>query len=150
MGLTELMLGEPPGGFIKEAALLPRTDADGTLRPPVDMPASIDVVFAAVAGAVGPEPDALGVVYFGISAVITEAPPLIILDWDLQQIDINTLQGFLPPVYARLQQLTTETTTLYGSAGLLIEEEASAQCSSIGPSISAWMSRRSWRRRSSS
>jgi phage terminase large subunit-like protein len=122
-GLTELMLGEPPGGFIREAALLPRPATQGAARTPIEVPATMDGVFAAAAAAVGPEPDALGVIYFGFSAMIETNPPLMILDWDLQEIDIETLEGWLPKVFARLEDLTRSTKTVYGSAGLLIEAE---------------------------
>jgi len=122
-GLTELILGPPPGGFIKEAALLPRPATKGAARPPIEVPALLDGVFAAAAAAVGSEADAVGVIYFGFSAVIETNPPLMILDWDLQQIDIGTLQGWLPKVFDRLDELTKATKTVYGSAGLLIEAE---------------------------
>jgi len=122
-GLTELMLGEPPGGFIREIALLPRPATQSAAREPIEVPAGVDGIFAVAAAAVGPEPDALGVIYFAFSALIDTNPPLLILDWDLQQIDIDTLQGWLPKVFARLEELTKATKTLYGSAGLLIEGE---------------------------
>jgi hypothetical protein len=122
-GVTELLLGEPAGGFIRETALLPRPRAGAAVREPIEVPAIIDGVFAVAAAAIGPEPDAVGVIYFGFCALIEEHPPLFILDWDLEQIDIETLQRWLPKVYARLDELAKPGKTIFGSGGLLIEAE---------------------------
>jgi phage terminase large subunit-like protein len=120
-GITELMLGEPPGGFIKATALLPRPTADGTARPPIEMPQRVNGIFAAAAAAIGPEPDAIGVVYLGFSIYNTANPPLVILDWDLQEIRGGTLDAWLPSVFARLAELGAEACSLSRGRCLLIE-----------------------------
>jgi phage terminase large subunit-like protein len=122
-GITELMLGEPPGGFIHEASLLPRACDDGTVRQPIEMPQRIDGVFAVAAAAVGPEPDALGAVYFGFSLFNLGVPALTVLDWSLEQIGGPTLNAWLPAVFERLGKLAAETSAMYGSAGLLLDLE---------------------------
>jgi phage terminase large subunit-like protein len=119
-GITELMLGEPPGGFIKQTALLPRAADDGAARPPIELPQRVDGVFAAAAASVGPEPDAIGVVYFGFSVFNTDNPPLVILDWDLQEIVADTLDGWLPLVFKRLDDLATATRAR-SNCGLILE-----------------------------
>jgi len=118
--VTELMLGEPPGGFIKATSLLPRAGADGTARPPLEMPQRVDGVFAAAAAAIGPTPDAIGVVYFGFSMFNHNNPPLVILDWDLQEIRADTLGGWLPGVSMRLAELANATSA-HGNVGVLLE-----------------------------
>jgi predicted phage terminase large subunit-like protein len=120
-GLTELMLGEPPGGFIKEAALLPRAAANGGVRVPIEMPQHVDGIFASCASALGPSPDTIGVVYFGFSVIFPETPPLIILDWDLCQVESGTLDAWMPAVFKRLEELRLGFKFVRGSTGLLIE-----------------------------
>ena len=121
-GIHDLMLGEPPGGFIREAALLPRPAAEGAEPPPpIEMPRRLDAIFATAAAAVGPEPDALGIIYFGLSFFDPTIPPLTILDWDLQQILSGTLESWLPPTFERLGELAALTRAGGGVVGLALE-----------------------------
>jgi phage terminase large subunit-like protein len=121
-GLTELMLGEPAGGFIKEASLLPRVAADGSVRPPIETPAELFGVFAAAAAGVGPDPDALGTIFLGIDIRPgTKNPPLVILDWDITEIRPDTLESYFNLIFLRLKQLAR--TTGCASAGLVMEPQ---------------------------
>ncbi|HZT01480.1 MAG TPA: terminase family protein [Steroidobacteraceae bacterium] len=87
-GVHELMLGDPAGGFIKTQSLLAPVDTGSPTRAPLERPTDVRGIFAIAAGGIGPEPDALGIVYFAYSYVGT---PLVVLDWDLQEIDAGTL-----------------------------------------------------------
>jgi phage terminase large subunit-like protein len=121
-GIHELCLGEPPGGFISEAALLPRPVAEGAAPPPpIEMPRRLDAVFATAAAALGPEPDSLGIIYFGLSFFNPTIPPVTILDWELRQILAGTLEGWLAPTFERLEALAAVTQALAGAVGLTIE-----------------------------
>lgn len=75
--LNELMLGQPVGGFFKEASLLVRGE-------PVDGLPRFDKVFSVVCSSdkSSPERDAVAVVYFAYTA--HNSYPLIILDWHLE------------------------------------------------------------------
>lgn len=114
-GLTALMLGDPPGRYIREEALL-RTDAGGTVRP-VDMPEQVERVFA-LAAITEAEPDALGVVYF---AVTGRAPPVLVLDWDVVPLEQATLDAFFPAVAGRLKELAKLTGARKAHAPLIVE-----------------------------
>jgi phage terminase large subunit-like protein len=119
-GAHELLLGDPPGGFIQTASLLPRPTTDGP-RPPIDLPQRTDGVFAVVAAAVGPEPDAFGVVYFACNPQNVVHPPLVVLDWDLFQIESAMLSSWVDNIFQRLTELQAATHSRYGSGGLVIE-----------------------------
>jgi len=114
-GLTALMLGEPPGRFIRADALL-RTDAAGTVRP-VDMPEQVERVFA-VATITDAEPDTLGTVYF---AVTGRTPAVVVLDWDVVPLEQSTLDDFFPAVTARLGELVKLTGSRSPHAPLLVD-----------------------------
>jgi predicted phage terminase large subunit-like protein len=115
-GLTALMLGEPPGRFIREEALLLRADAAGTVKP-VDMPEGVERV-CAVAAITEAEPDALGTVFF---AVTRGTPPLVVLDWDVVPLEQSTLDAFFPAVAARLLELRKLTGSRSPHAPLMVE-----------------------------
>jgi predicted phage terminase large subunit-like protein len=117
--IYELMLGEPPGGFIREASLLPAATA-GTSRAPIETPTLVNLVFASAAAALGADPDAMGVIYFAVSLHDLN-PALVILDWDLQVFESGTLATWFPAVFERLESLTEATGRQATAAGLLIE-----------------------------
>lgn len=113
----ELMLGEPPGRYLREEALL-RADAAGAGVPvPVDMPDAVERVFA-FAAIVESEPDALGTVVF---AVTGRAPPLIVLDWDLVPLDQATLHVWFPATAVRLGELVKLSGSRSPHAPLILE-----------------------------
>jgi predicted phage terminase large subunit-like protein len=115
-GLTALMLGDPPGRFIRTDALLERAEVpDGDA--PVDVPHQVESVFAV--GAISEtEPDALGVVHF---AVTGDSPALVVLDWDVMILEQETLDGFFSATAARLEELVRLTGSRSAFAPLLVE-----------------------------
>jgi len=123
----ELMLGEPAGGFIREASLLtapPPTPAVATpIRAPVEVPAIIDGLYCYAAAGLGAEPDAIGVVYFGACVHSAAAAPLLILDWDLEQIEAGTLGRWVPATLKRLDELARATRSRTGVGGIVLEPE---------------------------
>lgn len=85
----------------------------------------VDEIYAVVDTAMktGKSNDGVGVVYFARSAYVD--PPLMILDWDLKQIDGALLETWLPTVYDYIEQLCAEHSARVGSAGVWIEDKAS-------------------------
>ncbi|EQD40478.1 hypothetical protein B1A_16425, partial [mine drainage metagenome] len=100
-GLTELMLGEPAGGFIKVDSLLARP-ADG-LHEPIPCPKKLDGTFASVAAGIGSEPDSVGVVFFGFDRFTATSAPLVVLNWYLIEVAANTLDTLMSSIQARVQ-----------------------------------------------
>ena len=106
------------GSFFTEADML----VDGQ---PIPLPAGIDVVFATIDSATktGTANDGTGVIYWGLNR--TSKYPLVILDWDIVQIEGALLEVWLPSVYARLEELSRDTRARMGSLGCWIEDKAS-------------------------
>lgn len=97
-------------------------------------PAMCDAVFAVIdtATKTGKENDGTGVSYWayarpapGQDHAPVGGPPLILLDWDLRQIEGSLLIDWLPKVYERLNEFTRTIRTRYGSQGVHIEDKAS-------------------------
>jgi hypothetical protein len=93
---------------------------------PVPYPAHCDSVFAVIdtASKTGTENDATAVTYFArdrISAVM----PLLILDWDIVQIEGAMLETWLPSVFAHLEFLSKSCRARHGSLGTFIEDKDS-------------------------
>lgn len=122
-GIHELMLGEPAGGFIREQSLLRAIEPNSVTRAPIEMPSYVDGIFAIAAAGVGPEPDAIGVVYMAFTGA-GSATPLIVVDWSIEEIEPATFMGLFPAVFGRLDALRCETKTLYSGHGLAIEPAA--------------------------
>ena len=91
----------------------------------VDYPQKCDQVFAVIDTALkdGLEHDGTAVIYFARN--IHAGHPLVILDWDLLQIEGALLEQWLPTVNQRLEQLATETQARQGNVGMWIEDKAS-------------------------
>jgi hypothetical protein len=111
----ELMLGEPPGGFFKEAALLVRPSENtapdvSALGAPVSTPERVGTVYA-VAG-FSAERDALAVVYFAYVRYDQTPVPLTVLGWQLRPIE-GALPGWLPAVCDELAALAVKCRALY-------------------------------------
>jgi len=104
-GLTELMLTEVEGGFIKPSALLPRPTAPDAAREPIEMPQRLVGVFAVAAAAIGTDIDAIGTVYFGFDPWNYSMAPLVVLGWNVTQIEAGTLNDWFGPVNERLNEL---------------------------------------------
>lgn len=95
---------------------------------PVETPQLVHVVFAVIDTAIktGKKNDGTGVVYFSYSKRGGIRPyPLVILDWDYQQIKGASLEVWLPTVFTRLEQLAVETRAMLGSVGAFIEDKGS-------------------------
>jgi hypothetical protein len=92
---------------------------------PVPYPSSCDGVFAVIdtASKTGTDNDATAVTYFAINKY--SGIPLLILDWDIVQIEGATLEIWLPSVFARLEELATICRARSGSLGAWIEDQNS-------------------------
>lgn len=87
--------------------------------------APVETVFAVVDTAIktGKENDGTAVVYFATDTV--HSWPLLVLDWDIQQIEGASLADWLPTVFTRLEELARECRARRGSAGAFIEDRVS-------------------------
>jgi hypothetical protein len=92
---------------------------------PVAVPSHVDAVFAVIDTALktGKDNDATAVTYFGLSR--SAKIPLLILDWDIVQIEGAMLERWLPGVFQRLDELSRECGARQGSLGAMIEDEGS-------------------------
>jgi len=92
---------------------------------PVPMPQRCDTVFATMDTAIksGLDHDATGAVFWAYNSLAD--PCLHILDWDILQIEGAALVGWLPSVFARLEELSRECGARRGSSGVMIEDKAS-------------------------
>lgn len=91
---------------------------------PVEMPVRCNAVFAVVDTAVktGKDNDGTAVTYF---AMVGHSPyPLVILDWDIVQIEGQVLDTWLKTVFARLEELALLCRARAGSLGAHIEDKA--------------------------
>lgn len=88
-------------------------------------PQHVDAVYAVIDSATktGKEHDGTGVTYFARSA--HHGVPLVILDWDIVQIEGALLETWLPTVFQRLEELAVATKARMGTAGVHIEDKAS-------------------------
>jgi hypothetical protein len=98
---------------------------------PAPYPTSCDGVFAVIdtASKTGTDNDATAVTYFAINKF--SGIPLLILDWDIEQIEGATLEVWLPSVFARLEQLAIICGARMGPLGAWIEDQSpeSSSCS---------------------
>lgn len=92
---------------------------------PLPYPAHCDAVYAVIDTALkdGQEHDGTGVIYFATNQ--TFGLPLLILDYDLEQILGNALEEWLPSVFRRLEELAAQCGARHGSLGVWIEDKAS-------------------------
>lgn len=92
---------------------------------PVLSPSICDGVFAVIdtASKTGTDNDATAVTYFACSRF--HGFPLVILDWDIIQIEGALLETWLPNVSRRLEQLARECRARSGSLGAFIEDKNS-------------------------
>lgn len=92
---------------------------------PVPYPSICDTVFAIVdtASKTGTANDGTAVAYFATTKII--GIPLIVLDWDIQQIEGATLNTWLPSVFARCEELAKACKARFGTIGALIEDQNS-------------------------
>jgi len=92
---------------------------------PVDYPAKTDQVFAVVDTALkdGLEHDGTAVIYYAKNKIV--GFPLIILDYEVIQIEGALLEQWLPSVNARVEELAKQTNARQGNVGIWVEDKAS-------------------------
>jgi phage terminase large subunit-like protein len=92
---------------------------------PVQMPVHCDVVFAVIDSAfkTGDKNDGTAVSFWARSKFVGH--PLILLDYDIVQIEGDLLERWLPVVLARVDELAKQCGTRMGSLGAFIEDKAS-------------------------
>lgn len=117
---NHVYLGHPRDGdvFFSLDSLL----VDGK---PVEPTLQVDGVYAVIDSAIktGKEHDGTAVVYFALSK--HWGHPLMILDWDIVQIEGALLETWLPTVYENLEALSKQYRARMGSIGVWIEDKAS-------------------------
>jgi hypothetical protein len=93
---------------------------------PVPYPAPCESVFAVIdtASKTGTDNDATAVTFFALDRR-PDRFPLIILDWDIAQIEGAILETWLPSVFERLEELAQVCRARSGSVGVWIEDKNS-------------------------
>jgi hypothetical protein len=93
---------------------------------PVPYPARCDCVFAVIdtASKTGTDNDATAVTFFAQDKNSSRFP-LMILDWDIAQIEGALLEKWLPTVFERLEELSRLCQARRGSVGAWIEDKNS-------------------------
>ena len=94
---------------------------------PVPYPDGCKFVLAVIDTAVkeGKEHDATAVSYWAVMLDHFTDYSLVCLDWDIVSIDGALLEGWIPGVFERLEDLARECRAIYGSAGAYIEDAQS-------------------------
>jgi phage terminase large subunit-like protein len=92
---------------------------------PVPYPEKIDTAYATLDSAIktGSKNDGTGITFWGYCRFPT--PHLIVLDWELIQIEGSLLEAWLPSQFARCEELAGICGARYGSQGIHIEDKAS-------------------------
>ena len=90
---------------------------------PVPYPTRCDCVFAVIdtASKTGTEHGATAVTFFARDSLGGRFP-LMILDWDIVQIEGALLETWLPTVFNRLEELAQQCRARFGSLGAMIED----------------------------
>lgn len=93
---------------------------------PVPYPAHCDFVFGVIdtASKTGTDNDATAVTYFAYDKM-SKIAPLLILDWDIAQIEGATLETWLPSVFEHLKLLAISCHARLGTIGAFIEDKNS-------------------------
>jgi hypothetical protein len=93
---------------------------------PLPHPNRCDGVFAVIdtASKTGTDHDATAVTFFALDKLSRRAP-LLILDWDIAQIEGALLETWLPMVFDRLEELSRLCGARHGSVGVWIEDKNS-------------------------
>lgn len=99
----------------------------GPDKLPLPMPARCDSVFAIVdtATKTGKKRDGTGVMF--VAYIKHPTPLLIILDWDITQIEASLLEVWLPTILTRLEEFAKACGARMGSSGVFIEDKDSGQ-----------------------
>ncbi len=99
---------------------------DGAERfEPVDFPVRPDCVFATIDTAVkaGAKNDGTAVCYWALTKRL--AAPLVLIGWDIVQIEGSLLEDWLPTVFQNLEAFSVQMKARMGSLGAWIEDKAS-------------------------
>lgn len=93
---------------------------------PIEYPTHTSGVFAVIDSATktGRDNDGTAVVYCA-KGVFGAKDELVILDYDIRQIEGALLEHWLPSVFARLEELASQCGAQFGSLGVWIEDKAS-------------------------
>jgi hypothetical protein len=93
---------------------------------PVPYPTRCDSVFAVIdtASKTGTDHDATAVTFYSYNPW-PKVAPLLILDWDVVQIEGALLETWLPSVFDRLETLSQSCGACFGSIGVFIEDKNS-------------------------
>ena len=91
----------------------------------VPFPANCDAVFAVIDTAVktGSDNDGTAITFFAVSKHFGHK--LIVLDYDMVQIEGSLLEAWLPQIYKRVDELAKQCGARFGSLGVFIEDKAS-------------------------
>ena len=106
--------------------LVARQSNDGaTVYEPIEPRAPLDAVFATIDTAVktGSKNDGTAVIYWGVNKQAEY--PLVLLDWDIVQIEGSLLETWLPTVSQNLEGFARQYRARMGSLGSWIEDKAS-------------------------
>lgn len=92
---------------------------------PVELPTLCDAVFATIdtATKTGRENDGTAVTYWSLNK--RSPHPLVVLDWDIIQIEGDLLETWLPTVFQQLEHLAKACGARMGSLGAWIEDKSS-------------------------
>ena len=92
---------------------------------PLSLPASCDAVFAVIdtASKTGTDNDATAATFFAVDRI--GRTPLLILDWNITQIEGAMLETWLPQVFRALEELARLCGARRGSLGAFIEDKNS-------------------------
>jgi hypothetical protein len=92
---------------------------------PIPFPSTCDGVFAVIdtASKTGTDNDATAVTFFSRNRYYGR--PLLLLDWDIAQIEGAILETWLPSVFQRLEELARLCHARFGSLGVWIEDKNS-------------------------
>lgn len=109
---------EPEGTLFQQEHML----VDGK---PVAYPAHCDTIYAVIDSALktGDKNDGTGVTFWARSKYTGH--PLILLDWDIVQIEGSLLEAWIPSIFLRLEDLAKQVKPRMGSLGLFVEDKAS-------------------------
>ncbi|HEY6925148.1 MAG TPA: terminase family protein [Steroidobacteraceae bacterium] len=95
---------------------------------PIETPLLVDAVFAVIDSAMkdGKPHDGIACMFFALTRYNLPAnPPLVVLDWDLQQIKGAFLNEWIPSVFVRLEQFAKDCKAMRGSIGVFVEDKSS-------------------------
>ena len=92
---------------------------------PIDMPSHCDAVFATIDTAVktGSKNDGTAVCFW--ASTRSQTYKLVMIDWDILQIEGSLLESWLPTIFEMLEEFARKHKAIYGSLGAYIEDKAS-------------------------